>query len=152
MMKSLEVLTREIIAEFDSFASVDEKYAHLFKIGSQLPEMNSQLKNDTNKVQGCQSDLWFDLRYEDGRFFLRADSDSLVIKGIAGLLVRIVEHCPPAEVQQLNLDFVDRLHIWKLASERNNRLMAMLKYVKQQAAQALERNRSQSIEVGGGHA
>lgn len=151
-MKSIDELTQEIIAEFDSFATVDEKYAHLFEIGDKLPEMDSRLKNDANKVQGCQSDLWFDLQFQDGRFVLQADSSSMVIKGIAGLLVRIVEHCSPIEVQQLNLDFIDRLQIWKLASERNNGLMAMLKYIKQQAAQALERNRSQSIEVGGDHA
>ena len=151
-MKTINEITREIIAEFDSFATIDEKYAHLFEIGDRLPIMDSQLKIDTNKVQGCQSDLWFDLNYQDGRFLLRADSDSMVIKGIAALLVRIVENCPPAEVQQLSLDFVDRLHIWKLASERNNGLMAMLKYVKQQAVQALEQNRSQSVEIGGDHA
>ena len=151
-MKTINEITREIIAEFGSFATVDEKYAHLFEIGDRLPIMDSQLKIDANKVQGCQSDLWFDLNYQDGRFLLRADSDSMVIKGIAALLVRIVENCPPAEVQQLSLDFVDRLHIWKLASERNNGLMAMLKYVKQQAVQALEESRSQSVEVGGDHA
>ena len=151
-MKTINEITQEIIAEFDSFKTVDEKYAHLFEIGDRLPEMDPQLKNDANKVQGCQSDLWFDLRYEDGRFMLQTDSDSMVIKGIAGLLVRIVEHCPPAEVQQLNLDFVDRLHIWKLASERNNGLMAMLNYLKGQAAQALEGKMAQSFENGGDHA
>lgn len=151
-MKKINEITKEIIAEFDSFATIDEKYTHLFEIGDKLPEMDSQLKNETNKVQGCQSDLWFDLRYEDGRFMLQTDSDSMVIKGFAGLLVRIVENCPPTEVQQLNLDFINRLQIWKLASERNNGLMAMLKYVKQQAAQALERNRLQPLENGGDHA
>lgn len=151
-MKTINELTQEIITEFDAFETVDEKYTHLFEVGDRLPEMDSQLKNDANKVQGCQSDLWFDLQFENGRFMLQTDSDSMVIKGIAGLLVRIVENCPPAEVQQLNLDFVDRLHIWKLASKRNNGLMAMLKYVKQQAAQALAGKMAQSFENGGDHA
>jgi cysteine desulfuration protein SufE len=151
-MKTINEITQEIITEFDAFPTVDEKYAHLFAVGEELPKMDARLKSDVNKVQGCQSDLWFDLRFEDGRFMLQTDSDSLVIKGIAGLLVRIVENCPPAEVQQLNLDFVDRLNVWKLASERNNGLMAMLKYVKQQAEQALEGDMSKSYENGGDHA
>ena len=151
-MKTINEITQEIITEFDAFGTIDEKYAHLFEIGDKLPEMDVKLKNDANKVQGCQSDLWFDLRYEDGCFFLQADSDSMVIKGIATLLVRVVENCPPTEVVQLSLDFIDRLQIWKLASERNNGLMAMLKYLKQQAAQALEGKMTQSFGAGGDHA
>ena len=151
-MKSIDELTQDIVTEFDSFTTVDEKYAYLFQIGEDLPEMAPELKNDSNKVQGCQSDLWFDLKYQNGRFALQADSDSLVIKGIAALLVRIIENCPPKEVHSLNLDFIDRLQIWKLASERNNGLMAMLKNVKELAAQALEENMPESVENGSDHA
>ena len=88
-------------------------------------------------MRGCQSDLWFDLQYRDGRFTLRADSDSMVIKGIAGLLVRIIENCPPMDIHRLNLNFLDELQIWKLASERNNGLMAMLDHIRRLAAAEL---------------
>lgn len=148
MMNTIIEITQSIIREFDSYATVDEKYAYLFQIGEQLPPMDSQLKSEANKVQGCQSDLWFDLRYVEGQFSLNADSDSMVIKGIAALLVRIVKNCPPEEVPQLDLDFIDRLEIWKLASERNNGLMAMLEHIKRQAVTALVQKESLS-ETGG---
>ena len=107
MMKTINEITQNIIREFDLYATVDEKYAYLFQIGEQMPPMDPNLKSEANKVQGCQSDLWFDLRYEEGHFSLNADSDSMVIKGIAALLVRVVENCPPEAVPQLNLDFID---------------------------------------------
>lgn len=133
MMKSVDDLTQEIIVEFNSYRTVDEKYAHLFQLGDQLPLMDQTLKNEANKVQGCQSNLWFHLSAENGRFHLQADSDSRVIKGIAALLVRVVENSRPAEIQQLSLDFIDQLQIWKLASERNNGLLSMLAHIRQQA-------------------
>lgn len=136
-MKPMDELTQEIVNEFASFSTVDAKYAHLFEIGNRLPPMAEEAKRDTNQVRGCQSDLWFDLQYRDGRFTLRADSDSMVIKGIAGLLVRIVENCPPMDIHRLNLNFLDELQIWKLASERNNGLMAMLDHIRRLAAAEL---------------
>jgi len=59
-----------------------------------------------------------------------ADSDSLVIKGIAALLARIIAGRRAEEIKQLSMDFVDKLQIWKLASERNNGLMSMLRDIK----------------------
>ena len=43
-MKSIDELTQEIVTEFDSFTTVDEKYAYLFQIGEDLPEMALELK------------------------------------------------------------------------------------------------------------
>jgi len=150
-MQTINELSHDIVDEFAVYNTVDAKYAHLFEIGDQLVPMEEQVKNETNKVRGCQSDLWFELQYRDGRFHLKADSDSMVIKGIAGLLVRIVENCPPAEIQQLNLDFLDELEIWKLASERNNGLMAMLQHIKQQAARALGELDTSTGQSGSGN-
>ncbi len=58
-----------------------------------------------------------------------------MIKAISALLVRVVDNIPPGELQDLNLDFIDELKIWKLASERNNGLMAMLEHLKHQASE-----------------
>lgn len=136
-MKTIDAITQEIVAEFDQFDSVDEKYIHLFTLGDSLLPMDASLKSEATRVKGCQSDLWFSLSLEDGRFHLQADSDSTVIKAIAALLVRVVEHCPPEEIQDLTLAFIDELEIWKLASERNNGLVAMLEHLKGQAANLL---------------
>jgi cysteine desulfuration protein SufE len=136
-MKTINAITQEIIAEFEQFDSVDEKYIHLFTLGDSLQPMEALLKNEANRVQGCQSKLWFRLSLEEDHFHLQADSDSTVIRAIAALLVRVVENCPPEEIQDLNMDFIDELDIWKLASERNNGLMAMLTHLKGQAADLL---------------
>lgn len=128
-MKSIQAVEREIIASFEAFSTIDEKYTLLFQLGEDLPTMDPDLKTDTNQVKGCQSSLWFHLTQEAGLFYLQADSDSQVIKGIAALLVRLVEGRTAVEIQTINMDFIDRIKVWKLASERNNGLVAMLDHI-----------------------
>ena len=133
-MESINQVIEDIIAEFELLTTVEEKYAYLFKLGDQLPQMDDALKTEENRVKGCQSTLWFSLTKDEDRIYLQADSDSLVIKGIAALLSRIIAGRHAEEIKQLRLDFVDELQIWKLASERNNGLMSMLRDIKDKAS------------------
>jgi cysteine desulfuration protein SufE len=132
-MKSIKQTEQEIIEEFEQFPDIDSKYGHLFKLGNDLPEMDPLLKNEDTLVNGCQSKLWFQLSQGDGKLHLYVDSDSMVIKGIGALLVRLVEGRRIEEISSLSLDFIDRLNIWKLASERNNGLLAMLDHLHKKA-------------------
>lgn len=132
-MKSLEAVEKEIINEFEQFPDIDSKYTYLFRIGYDLPEMDSSLKNEENLVKGCQSQLWFYLSLDNGKLHLQVDSDSMVFRGIGALLVRLVEGRQPEEIRDLDLSFLDQLGIWKLASSRNNGLLAMLSHLHDQA-------------------
>jgi cysteine desulfuration protein SufE len=134
-MKSIKLVEKEIIKEFEELADIDSKYGYLFKIGNELPDMDEALKNDKNFVSGCQSDLWFYLSQDQGRLNLQVHSDSMVVKGIGALFVRLVEGRKPEEIKELSLEFLDELKIWKLASNRNNGLLSMLAYLHDRAEQ-----------------
>jgi len=134
-MKSIEQAQQEIIEEFKKYPDIDSKYIYLFRIGYDLPEMDPSLKNEENLVKGCQSQLWFYLNMDDGKLSLQVDSDSLVMRGIGALLVRLVEGREPWEIKELDLNFLDQLNIWKLASNRNNGLLAMMSHLHEQAEQ-----------------
>ncbi len=137
-MTSIESQEQEIIAEFNQLETVDAKYAHLFKLAEALPHMPAALKTDANLVKGCQSTLWFNIHVEQGRLYLSADSDSLVIKGIAALLVKLVEGRHPAEVLTVDFDFLDQIGLWKLESRQNPGLVAMLAHLKRQAQSIID--------------
>ena len=143
--ETLKAREATIIQEFDALPDMDAKYAHLFKLAEALPAMDPSLKTDVNRVQGCQSTLWFHLNCRGGTIHLAAESDSLVIKGIASLLIRVLDGATPVDVQHLNMDFIDQLHIWKLPSKRNNGLMAMLDHIQSQAEDC-QRSAKQKLE------
>jgi cysteine desulfuration protein SufE len=136
-MKTIQDIEQEIVEEFKKLPDVDAKYSHLFHLAQEIPEMPLALKNEDNRVRGCQSDLWFHLSSDAGKLHLIAESDSLVIKGIASMLIRLVEGRKAEDIEQISLDFVDTLEIWKLPSERNNGLLAMLDHIKTRANQII---------------
>lgn len=134
-MKTIEAVEKEIIEEFEQCPDIDSKFSYLFRIGYDLPEMDPACKNEENLVKGCQSQLWFYLKVNDGKLQLEVDSDSMVFRGIGALIARLVEGRQPEEIKDLDLDFLDRLSIWKLASNRNNGLLAMMSHLHEQAEQ-----------------
>lgn len=138
IMKSIQQTEQEIIEEFKELPDIDSKYSYLFKIGNELPEMDPSLKTEDALVKGCQSKLWFFLSEDQDGLKLDVDSDSMVIKGIGALFVRLVEGRRPEEIRNLNLGFVDQLNIWKLASNRNNGLLAMIDHLRDQAEKFTE--------------
>ena len=148
MSKEIFRKQKKIVAEFDALPDVDAKYAYLFQLAENMPERDPGLKTDANLVNGCQSALWCRLDCHDGRVYLAADSESLVIKGIAALLFRVINGSRPSEVERLNLEFIDQLRIWKLPSKRNNSLMAMLDHIKAQARD-LQQNLNSTSEGPG---
>lgn len=125
----LSLIETQIVQEFEQLSSLDEKYNCLFELGEALPPMEASLKGDENLVKGCQSSLWFFLICTDGRCKLQADSDSMLIKGISAMLVRLVEGRPLGEVRQINLDFLDKLGLWKMASRANPGLEAIVEHL-----------------------
>ena len=132
-MKTIKEVEKEFIEAFQNLPSVDAKYTYLFQLGNDLPDMLPAEKSNANLVKGCQSKLWFYLHEDAGQFKLSADSNSMVIKGIAALMVQLVRGRTADEITQITLDFIDDLNIWKLPSERNNGLIAMLDHLHQQA-------------------
>ncbi len=132
-MKPIKTIEKEIIQEFEALTDLDAKYAHLFKIGEALPELDPKYKTEAYRVKGCESTVWFHLRNDNGRLSLEADSDSMLIKGITALLVRIIANRQPHELENLSLNFLNEINIWKLPSKRNSGLMAMLGHIKTKA-------------------
>jgi len=125
----LSLIETQIVQEFEQLSSLDEKYSRLFELGEALPPMEASLKGDENLVKGCQSSLWFHLDCTDGRCSLQADSDSMLIKGISAMLVRLVDGRPIEEIRQINLDFLDKLGLWKMASRANPGLEAIVEHL-----------------------
>jgi len=130
-MASIQEKQQEIIDNFNLLGAWDEKYAYLIELGQGMPEMDPSLKTDENLVKGCQSMVWFHTTCQDGLFHLDADSDSLIVRGIAALLVEVFSDQPISDLYDMDFSFIDTIGMWKnLSVNRNNGLMAMLEHIK----------------------
>ena len=130
-MKTIKEIQQDIIEDFSFLESWDEKYTYLIELGDSMPPMDPANKTEANLVKGCQSSVWFSLRCEDGRVYLEADSDSLIVRGITAILTTIVSGQCAQDLLSMDVQFLDEIGLWKhLSSQRNNGVMAMLGHLK----------------------
>ena len=128
---SINELQDEIIEEFEAFDEWLDRYQLLVDYGKELVPMPEEDKNDSNKIDGCQSQVWFTCRIENGQIFYTGDSDALLVKGIVALLIHVLNGHTPKEIVDADLYFIDAIQLREhLSPTRSNGLAAMLKQMR----------------------
>ncbi len=125
---------QQIVDEFALFPEWIDKYEYLIELGKSLPPFDDKSKAEQNLISGCQSRVWLDARYENGRVYFTADSDAIITKGIVSLLVRVLSGQAPQAILDAKLDFIDAIGLKEnLSPTRANGLLAMIKQMKMYA-------------------
>ena len=121
----------EIVEEFDFLEDWEQKYEYIIDLGKQLPPLSDEVKTDENLIKGCQSKVWIDVKYEDGKLNFLADSDGILPKGIVSLLVSIYSGHTTEEILNSDFDFISQIGLQEfLSPSRANGLIAMTKQIK----------------------
>jgi len=127
---TIKATQEEIVKEFESITEWDDKYARLIQIGRELKEFPEEYRTDKNKIEGCQSQVWLNATFKDGKIYFDADSDSTIVKGLASLLVKVYSGHTPAEILSSPPEFIHKIGIDShLSPTRKNGLGAMLKQI-----------------------
>ena len=122
---------QEIIEEFEIYDDWMDKYSYLIELSKDLPVINDDAKKDENLINGCQSKVWLDAKFSDGKIYFTADSDAIITKGIIALLVRVLSDSTPQEIIDSDLHFIDEIGLKEnLSPTRSNGLLAMIKQMK----------------------
>ncbi len=133
-METINEVQDEIIEEFSGFDDWMDKYQLLIDMGSGQEPLPEEYKTEQNLIDGCQSRVWLQADYREGRGVFRAESDALIVKGIVDLLVRVLSGHTPQEILDADLYFIDRIGLKEhLSPTRSNGLVAMLKQMKMYA-------------------
>jgi cysteine desulfuration protein SufE len=123
----------EIIEEFEAFDDWMDRYQLLVDYGKELKKhpMPETDKVDQNKIDGCQSTVWFTAKLQDGKVIYQGDSEALLVQGIVALLLQVLSNHTPEEIVKADLYFIDRIGLREhLSPTRSNGVAAMLKQMK----------------------
>ena len=124
----------EIIDEFSGFEDWMDKYQLLIDLGNEQEPLDEKYKTESNLIDGCQSRVWLQCDYVDGKLNFTAESDALIVKGIVALLIRVLSGHTPKEIMDADLYFIDRIGLKDhLSPTRSNGLLAMMKQMKMYA-------------------
>lgn len=121
----------KIIEEFSVFDDWMDKYNYLIELSKDLPEIDPKYKTNEYLIEGCQSKVWLFAEMDNDVIKFMADSDAIITKGIAALLVRALSGQKPADIINSELYFLDKIGLQQnLSPTRSNGLLAMLKQMK----------------------
>ena len=130
-MKTINELQDEVVEEFSDFDDWMDKYQMLIDLGNDLETLDDKYKTEQNLIDGCQSRVWVQCDYTDGKLVFTADSDALIVKGIIALLIQVLSGHTPKEILDADLYFIDKIGLRDhLSPTRSNGLLAMVKRIK----------------------
>ncbi|AGC66833.1 putative SufE Fe/S-cluster-like protein [Candidatus Uzinura diaspidicola str. ASNER] len=125
---------QKVIDEFLFIESWEERYEYLIFLGKKLPKRSKNLRTNNNIIIGCQSKVWLRAYIKFNKIFFHADSDALVPKGIAALMLRIYSGQFPYEIIHNTPLFIEKIGFSSfLTSNRANGIEAMFRAIKKYA-------------------
>ena len=124
---AIDQTTQEIVDEFAFFDDWVQRYEYIIEMGKALPGLPDDRKDEAHKVPGCQSQVWFHARREDGKVHFDADSDAMIVRGLIALLLRVYSGRTPDEIIGTPPEFFEVLELGShLSGSRANGLHAMV--------------------------
>jgi cysteine desulfuration protein SufE len=131
IMMTIAEKEEQIINEFTLFDDWMDKYNYIIDLGKTLPIIDEKLKTESNLIKGCQSRVWLSAQFDGKVINFTGDSDAVITKGIANLLVRTLSGHTPDEILEADLSFVDQIGLKEhLSPTRSNGLVSMIKQMK----------------------
>ena len=128
---SIKDIQEEIIEEFAMFDDWMQKYDYLIELSKDIPLISEEYRLNENLIKGCQSKVWLHAREIDGKLLYTADSDAIITKGIAALLIRVLSEQKAEDILENEMYFIDAIGLKEhLSMTRSNGLVSMIKQMK----------------------
>lgn len=128
---TIQEIQDEIIDDFSLFDTWEDKYSYIIEMGKKLSPLGEEHKTEENKIKGCQSNVWLHTFLDNGQLIFEGDSDSIIVKGLVSLLIRVLSGHNPEHIAFSELYFIDKIGMKQhLSMTRANGLAAMIKQMK----------------------
>jgi len=128
---TIENLQENLIEDFSFFDDWTQKYEYMIELSKTLDKMDESLKNDENLIKGCQSKVWLNADFKDGKINFIADSEAIITKGIIAILLMVFNNKTPGEIIKSDVSFIEKIGLKEhLSPNRANGLYSMIKQIK----------------------
>jgi cysteine desulfuration protein SufE len=134
----------EIIENFELMEEWDDRYRYLIELGRTLPPLPDAARNDTNKVQGCASQVWLATSIKPNGatgplLTFEGDSDAHIVRGLIAVLFALFSGKGAKDI--LSTDAVklfEKLGLREhLTPQRSNGFRSMVERIRRDASAAL---------------
>lgn len=125
---------KSVIQAFSKYLNWEQRYQYLIQLGKAMPHLAEEYKVEKNKVKGCQSLVWLHAHLEQDKVIYEADSDALIVRGLAALLISVYSGHTPSEILSSDGQFLTDIGLTShLSQSRANGLAALVRQFKNYA-------------------
>lgn len=128
----------EVEESLGFFDDWEDRYRYIIDLGKELPGLPDELKTEDRFIHGCQSQVWIDHRLDPGtgRLQFVVDSDALIVRGLAGIVLSALNNQTPQAIRAFDMEaYFERLDLLKhISPTRGNGLRAMVQKIRSLAA------------------
>jgi len=122
----------QLTQQLSALKNGQDRLAFLVDEARKIPPLAPELRGEENLIPGCLAKLWFVGQFEAGKCYYVCDSDSHVVKAIAGLLCKFYSGHEPAEILAHDPKFLAPLGITQhLTPNRRNALAKVWERIRQ---------------------
>lgn len=119
----LQEKRQRIIDDMSFLPDRFERFTYIVDYGKDRDDLGEDLRTETFRVEGCQSQLWLVPEFRDGLCHFKADSDSAIVKGIASIICDYYSAETPATILGGDVEFLQEVGVDQhLSSNRRNGL------------------------------
>ena len=131
-MSTSLISIEQLIDDFQANKSWDKQYRLIIQLGKKLPALQASDKSELNQVKGCESLAWCLIEQQEGRFYLKMDSDTRVVKGLMMILLIIYQGKNKQQINDIDINnlFEQLALLNHLSPSRANGLLAIVNKIK----------------------
>ena len=120
----------QIVDDFEFLEDWEDKYRYVIEEGKKMPALDDSLKVDSNKVNGCASQVWLHFSVSDTLYF-DGDSDAIIVRGLIAILRKLYNGTSIDKIKNISaLENLKRLGLDdNLSTQRSNGLKAMVERI-----------------------
>ena len=128
---------RQLVADYLLIENKRERLAAIIDRARKLPPLPPEERIEKNRILVCQSMVWLVGEFKNGTLSLRYDADSVLVRGLVGLLCEIYQDGTAEEILSVEPTLFDELGIApELSPTRKNGLAGVRRRIVELARNA----------------
>jgi len=134
-----DITTDDVRDGFELLDDWEERYGYIMDLGKKLPAFPDDERREENYVHGCQSQVWL-IHWKDpesGRLYLLIDSDAMIVRGLAAIIMIALNGRTPDDLLAVDIEgLFEELDLMRhISPTRGNGLRAMVEQIRATAQQ-----------------
>lgn len=102
LISNMDKKLKELADLFSIFEDPKDKLVQLLDMANESEGLTQSEKTEDTRIKGCTSQSWVTIKHKNNNYFIKTDSDALIVKGLLNILERVFNGKNSTQIQLIN--------------------------------------------------